>query len=84
MPDIDFEKVYAGLKPSDWHALKSLVLSAARGAKDISVPPHLRTHEAGEALASYLTTGDRQFLDSAAKALCPLYPDKAWLALEKS
>jgi len=81
---MDFDKVYAGLPPHDWHALKELVLGAARGDKSVSIPPHLLEHEAAQHLGAFVRTRDNSNLDRAAEALCPLYPDKAWLVLEKS
>jgi hypothetical protein len=82
--DSDFEKVYAGLGPDDWHTLKNLVLAAADGASNITIPPYLLSHEAAAYLQSFVVTRDKKQLDEAAKSLCPLYPDKAWLALAKS
>jgi hypothetical protein len=84
VPDIDFEKVYAGLPPNDWHTLRRLVLDAAKGRIDVAVPSRLIGHEAAAHLAAFLETRDRGHLNRAAEALCPLYPEKAWLALEKS
>lgn len=84
MADIDFEKVYAGLDPNDWYTLKNLVLDAAQGVTNIEIPLHLRSHEAACYLQAFVATRDNKQLDQAAKSLCPLYPDKAWLALEKS
>lgn len=75
---------YAGLDPRDWHALKNLVLDAAYGKGGVSVPPRLRRHPAAQHLQSYLDTLDQKHLDDAARALCPLWPDTAWLALTKS
>ena len=75
---------YAGLEPQDWHALKDLVLGAAYGAGEISIPPRLRSHPAAQHLQSFLTSRDKKHLDKAAEALCPLHPDTAWLALMKS
>jgi hypothetical protein len=82
--DIDWNKVYAGLPAHDWRVLKDLVLAAAHGDTIGSVPPHLLDHEAAQRLRVFARTRDYNILDSAAEALCPLYPGKAWLLLEKS
>ncbi len=85
MSEIDWDKVYCGLDPSDWHALKNLVLDVAHSnAVSVTPPEHLSDHDVVQLLRQYLQTRDSDFLDQAARALVPLYPDKAWLALEKS
>ncbi|QLO40566.1 hypothetical protein HV213_32820 (plasmid) [Klebsiella sp. RHBSTW-00484] len=78
------EDIYAGLSERDWHSLKTLVLDAAHSPAGISVPPHLRFHDAAKSLQLFVETRDAKHLDQAAKALCPLYPERAWLALAKS
>lgn len=83
MTSPDQDKLFAGLLPRQWHELKDIVLLASRGEVR-PIPLELRAHPASQAVLQFRETGDRKRLDDAARELCPLYPDKAWLALEKS
>jgi hypothetical protein len=80
----DPSQVYAGLSPEDWFVLKDIAVAAGYGQPAAEVPEHLRSHPAGKLLHEYASKPRRRLLDQAARALCPLYPDQAWLALEKS
>lgn len=76
---------YAGLSINDWHLLKNLVLAAGeRHSSPITIPAHLMHHKAALHLQAFLTSGAKNELDEAARALCPQYPEQAWLALMKS
>ena len=82
--EIDWHRVYAGIPVQDWRALKDLVLAAAHGDTNGLIPPHLFDHEAAQHLRVFARTRDHDVLNKAADALCPLYPGKAWLLLEKA
>ena len=79
----DQDKLLAGLLPHQWHELKEIVLLASRGEVR-PIPLAVREHPASRAILDFRETGDRKRLDDAARELCPFYPDKAWLVLEKS
>jgi hypothetical protein len=82
--EIDWNKVYAGLPPHDWHELKDRVLAASRGEWTTAIPLHLLEHEAARHLLLFYQNRDSSALNKAAKALCPQCPEQAWLVLEKS
>ena len=82
-PEFDKDKLFAGLLPHQWHDLKDIVLLASRGEIK-PIPLAIRWHPASKAVLEFRETGNRKCLDDAARELCPLYLDKAWLALEKS
>ena len=79
----DHEKMFAGLLPNQWHKLKNIVLLASQGEVK-PIPLDIRWHPASKAVLEFHETGNRKNLDEAARELCPLSPDKAWLVLEKS
>jgi len=82
-PEIDNDKLWAGLTPHQWHELKEFVLLTSRGEVR-PIPLAVRWHPAAKAVLEFRETGSRKCLDDAARELCPLYPDKAWLVLHKS
>jgi hypothetical protein len=82
MPSPDSD-IFAGLAPHQWHDLKNIVLLASQGEVR-PIPLAVRWHPASKAVLEFRETGDHKYLDAAARELCPLYPEKAWLALEKS
>lgn len=84
MSDYDPEQIFAGLSENDWQTLKEIALAAGYGLPAPPVPEHLRSHPAGKLLDAYAAKPCQRLLDQAARALVPLYPDQAWLALEKS
>jgi hypothetical protein len=84
MNGYDPELVYAGLSPEDWYTLRNIAVAAGYGLPADPVPEHLQVHPAGRLLHEFASTGMSKLLDQAARELCPLYPDQAWLALEKS
>jgi hypothetical protein len=77
-------QAFADLSTEDWYALRDIALAAGYGLEPAAVPEHLRSHPAGKLLHDYSLKPRRKLLDQAARALCPEYPDQAWLALEKS
>lgn len=83
MSTLNLQNAYAVLSPSDWNLLKNFVLDASRGTRPPEVPDRLRSHEAAVCLEEFTRTRNKASLNRAARALYPLYPEKAWLALEK-
>jgi hypothetical protein len=82
-PEIDNDKLWAGLTPYQWHQLKNIVLLACQGEVR-PIPLAVRWHPASKLILEFRETGNRKCIFDAARELWPQDPDKAWLVLEKS